>query len=108
MLAHYTKLDRRLHRCVTNERNIDSERAAQFLESIGSPIRADPTDERGVRTHCRDVCRDICRATHALGFLAHFHHRHRSFRRYAPGRACPVAIEHDISDDEYFSVGKRF
>ena len=74
------------------------------VRSSERPGSSSPTTDNEARARFAERCgvaRDVRRAAGALFVALDLHHRHRRLRRNAADFAEPVAVEHDVADDEY-------
>ena len=75
--------------------------SVQFgFQNIRRLIRASDAQHPDVTAQGRNVDCDISRAAGSLFNLFNFNNRNRRFRRHPERRAVPVAIQHDVADDE--------
>jgi hypothetical protein len=70
-------------------------------------VGADHAQQAAVRAQRGRVARHVGGAAEALFALFDAHDRHRRFRRNAADVAEPVAVEHDVADDEDAHVVAR-
>ncbi len=73
-------------------------------QCIGGFIIAREAEQLRVRAERGDIERDVAAATGAVLDFFDLHYRYGRFGRDARCAAVPVAIEHDIADDEDASV----
>src|SRR5436309_2028088 len=102
-----TELDGRRQHRVTMERGAHVVLAKKTLQRASLLVVPDDADQRHLRAKRSRVTRDIGRTTGAFLTARDFDDRYRRLRRDSLDLAEPVAIEHDVADDQHARARDR-